>query len=140
MKQLKTHKMNTLNIKATALTPAVNCTPSTGVIEISGRSLGVNPTEFWSEIQTWLLQYLDSPMEQTTINLEFEYLNTLSVKQLFTFLKISQFLQLKGHKVQINWIYEKYDEDILELGYDIQNLLTVPMQFKTQLTSFYGAA
>ncbi len=132
--------MNTLSIKATGLTPAVNCNPSTGVIEISGRSLGVNPTEFWSEVQTWLLQYLDSPMDQTTINLEFEYLNTLSVKQLFTFLKISQFLQLKGHKVQINWIYEKFDEDILELGYDIQNLLTVPMHFKTHLTSFYGAA
>ena len=60
--------MNTLNIKSTALTPAVNCNPSTGVIDISGRCLGVNPTEFWSEIQTWLLQYLDSPVEQTIIN------------------------------------------------------------------------
>jgi len=140
IKQINTQTMNTLNIKSTALTPAVNCNPSTGVIEITGRCLGVNPTEFWSEIQIWLLQYLDSPVEQTIINLELEYLNTLSVKQLFTFLKISQFLQLKGHKVQINWIYDKYDEDILELGYDIQNLLTVPMQFKTQLTSFYGAA
>ncbi len=121
--------METIIKTATASSPYLEMNGSKGQITISGRAIDYNPTEFWSDVFSWTTDYLENPLEKTTINLNFEYLNTLNTKKLFVFLKLLEFMGSKKTDIQINWLFEDDDEDMHELGEDINSLLRLEMHF-----------
>jgi len=43
------------------------------------------------------------------------------------------------HEFDINWKYENGDEDMRELGEDIQAIINLPVQIQSNLVSFTGA-
>ena len=121
--------METIIKTATASTPYLKMNGAAGQITISGRAIDYNPTAFWSDVFSWTTDYLENPLEKTTIILNFEYLNTLNTKKLFVFLKLLEFTGSKKSDIQINWLFEDDDEDMHELGEDINSLLRLEMHF-----------
>ncbi|MFO0494939.1 MAG: DUF1987 domain-containing protein [Flavobacteriia bacterium] len=121
--------METLIKTATASSPYLEMNSHKGQITITGRAIDYNPNEFWSTVFSWTTDYLENTNEKTTINLNFEYLNTLNTKKLFVFLKLMEFMGSKKTDIQINWFYEDDDEDMHELGKDINSLLRLEMNF-----------
>ena len=72
--------MNSINIDPTVKTPKVNFDAGTGILEIEGRSIPENSTEFYKPIFEWLDNYITSPNSKTVFNFKLEYFNTSSSK------------------------------------------------------------
>lgn len=121
--------METIIKNATASSPYLEMNGTKGQITIIGRAIDYKANEFWSDILSWTTDYLENPLEKTAISLNFEYLNTLNTKKLLVFLKLLEYMGSKKTDIQIDWISEVDDEEMYELGEDINSLLFTEMNF-----------
>ena len=108
--------------------PNIILDPS-GVIEFQGRSLPENAKEIFTPVFEWMNKYCENPTETTEINFKLEYFNTTSSKMIFEVLKIAESLIKDGHKVNLNWYYEKEDPDLKDEGLLISSNLDVKLNF-----------
>jgi hypothetical protein len=99
-----------------------------GYIRLSGRSIPQNARQLYKICFDWIDQYIQSPARTTKVDLFFEYIDTSSIRCVVDILtKISQIpVENSYKKVEINWYYEKDDEDSYDLGVYIQAHLKVP--------------
>lgn len=120
--------MELLNIEGTPKTPTVILNPSTGVIEIKGRSIPENSIEFYRPVVEWLDEYIKDPRPNTVVNVQLEYFNTSSSKCILDVFKKLEVLKKNQKDVIINWYYEEDDEDMLEAGEDYESIIKVPFK------------
>jgi hypothetical protein len=120
--------MELINIEGTPKTPTVSMNPSTGVIEIKGRSIPENSIEFYKPIVDWLEEYYAGPAVKTVVNVQLEYFNTSSSKCILDVFKKLENLKKNQKDVIINWFYEEDDEDMLEAGEDYESIIKVPFK------------
>jgi len=114
----------TLIIEATKRTPWVILEP--GRIFIMGRSIPENPGEFFRPVQDWLTQYASEYKDESKIILGFEYINTSSIKWVFTILRGLSEMEGLENKANVTWYYEQGDDDLSELGFIIRSLVDCP--------------
>lgn len=122
-------EMDILNIPESPDTPAVNLDPTTGIIEMSGKSLPENIKEFYGPIINWLTAYSASPQPQTLLRMRMDYFNTASSKMIMEILEVLDRMHLNGHNVKVEWRYSVDDEDMLESGEDYAALLNIKFDF-----------
>jgi len=121
--------MNKLEIKGTPKTPSIVLDPTTGKLEIKGRSIPENAIDFFKTIVDWLDEYSQENVEHTEANIQLEYFNTSSSKCILDiFKKLESINKQEGKSVVINWYYEQDDEDMLEAGEDYQSILKIPFK------------
>ena len=105
-------------------TPWINMEP--GRIFIMGRSIPENPGEFYRPVYKWISEYSGSHIEESNIDLGFEYINTSSTKWIFNILKELSEMENVTEKVKVTWYYEQGDEDMCELGLILHSLIECP--------------
>jgi hypothetical protein len=115
-------------ISATKRSPEIGLFPE-GKIEIKGRSMIEDMTEFNKQIEDWIDKYICNPADLTRIDFYLEYLNTNNIRFYIALLKKIETIVLKNKKVVINWYFEEGDEDILEKGQDISSSLNSRLNF-----------
>ncbi|MDK2978449.1 MAG: hypothetical protein PWP52_1163 [Bacteroidales bacterium] len=120
--------MKELVIEKTVKTPYVNFDPNTGILKITGRSIPENPEEFYNKLFDWIEKYFKNPQQETTIEIQLEYINSGSSKFILEFFQLIQDFHLQDKKCQINWYYEEDDEAVFELGKHYQSLINVPFE------------
>lgn len=114
-----------IKIDATRNTPAVLL--DKGHILIDGRSIPEDSQKFYKPIHDWIKEYTDKEFSPTTIDLNFEYINTSSTQWVFAVLKeFGTNPELEG-KVKINWFFEEGDDDMEELGNILQSMVPHPI-------------
>ncbi|MNJ85589.1 hypothetical protein D3C87_30640 [compost metagenome] len=122
--------MDTLLIQATAQTPLVDLNPSTGIMEIKGRSIPDDPESFWGVVLTWFDAYMANPNEETLVKIDLEYFNITSSKRiLFLLYKLNELVD-SGKKAKVEWYYRQSDEDMYEVGQDYAFMVHVPFDFR----------
>lgn len=124
--------MNALVIQATKNTPHIHLDPASGVLELRGRSTPEHPTEYYSQINRWIDNYLQQPNNKTVVRLFFEYFNTSSSKCLLELMKRLSVLQQAGKDVSFQWIHETEDDDMREAGADFRDLIKAPFEIIPQ--------
>jgi hypothetical protein len=97
-----------------------------GRIFIMGRSIPDNPNEFYKPVQEWVSKYSRNHMEKSRIELGFEYINTSSIKWIFTILKELSEMKEIANNANVIWYYERGDEDMCELGFILRSLVECP--------------
>jgi hypothetical protein len=100
-----------------------------GYIRLSGRSIPQNARQLYKICFDWVEQYVQAPARDTKVDLYFEYIDTSSIRCVVDILtKLSRIPENGNgrHQVEINWYYEKDDEDSFDLGAYIQAHLKVP--------------
>jgi hypothetical protein len=102
-------------IRATKRSPEIRLSPE-GIIEIKGRSMIEDLTEFSKQIEIWIDKYISNPADLTRIDFYLEYLNTNNIIFYISLLKKIENVKLKNKKMIINWYYEEGDDDIFEKG------------------------
>lgn len=120
--------MENFFLNATPKTPRINFDINQGVFEISGRSIPENSIEFYRPLLSWLDDYIQEPHESTRLKIILEYFNTSSSKCLVEIFRRLEVLHKKGQELQIDWYYEKEDEDILESGQDFKDIMKLPIE------------
>jgi len=94
-----------------------------GRIFIMGRSIPENPNEFYKPVREWTIKYAADFSEKSKIELGFEYINTSSIKWIFTILKELSEMKELAKNASVTWYYERGDEDMCELGFILRSLV-----------------
>jgi hypothetical protein len=116
-----------MEIKGTTNTPYIKFDPKLGLLEIKGRSVPENATQFYMFLFENLAQYAVKPVSPTQVNIHLEYYNTTSSFCVIRVLKQLKEIESKGCQVNVNWYYDKDDLDVKEAGEDFQDV--VGLQF-----------
>ncbi len=117
--------MENVYIEGNDKIPTVILDKDKGLIQIEGRSLIEDSEKFYMPIVEWIIEYIKDPKPDTVVNFKLEYFNTSCSKWLITITKQLRKLYEKAPNTTINWYYE--DEDVLEYGEVIRELVDVPM-------------
>ncbi len=97
-----------------------------GRIFIMGRSIPENPADFYRPVLDWISGYVENCADRSKIEFGFEYINTSSIKWIFTILrKLSEIREI-GNNTSVTWYYEHGDEDMCELGFILRSLVDCP--------------
>jgi hypothetical protein len=108
----------------TKRTPRIVLEP--GRIFIVGRSIPVNPGEFYRPVYDWISQYMHVNGHKTMIELGFEYINTSSTKWIYNIIKEIAGIENHSENARIIWYYDQGDEDMCELGFILKSLVECP--------------
>ena len=120
--------MERLHFTGTRHTPDVVL--ETGKIIFTGRSVPADPELFFKPIYNWVEAYVNQGLVDTTIEFDFEYINTASTKWVFNFLKLLGKGKSAREKLKVTWCFEQGDDDMNDLGLIFQSL--VPSDFTFQ--------
>lgn len=122
--------MDNINIEPTAKTPKVMFDASQGVMEIEGRSIPENSTEFYKPIYDWLENYIKAPNANSVFKFKLEYFNTSSSKCILDIFRKLEKIHQNGNKITVTWFFEQDDEDMQEAGEDYQRIVNVPIKLE----------
>jgi hypothetical protein len=116
--------LNNINIEPTKKTPWIVLEP--GKVIITGRSIPENPSDFYRPVHEWVSNYAGVSSNMTNIKLGFEFINTTSIKCIYTILKELARIPNMPLRAKITWYYEQGDEDLCDLGFILRALVDCP--------------
>lgn len=119
--------MEDLIIQPTKKSLGVNCSP--GKISFQGCSITNDPKVFFKPVIEWVQEYLKEPHEITELSLNFEYIDTASVKYVYQILQEMTDYKSENHRILVKWYYDIEDPEILELGEIINSKLDIEFEF-----------
>ncbi len=119
-----------LVLPATTNLPFVDFDSQTGVFIIKGRSFSENALPFYEQINAWVEAYLSTKPTSTYLTIAFQYLNTSSGVQIYSFLKTLHQSKVEGNSLTVIWGYEDDDDDLQQVGADFSSALGLPFEFK----------
>lgn len=117
--------MDILTLKGTEDTPQVILDKGNGIMEISGRSLPEDSTEFYRPVLDWIEAYASDPNPTTNFVFKLEYFNTASSKALLDVMYALEDIQ----GVRVEWHFHEDDEDMEEAGQEFSELVEIPFEF-----------
>ncbi|HAI76336.1 MAG TPA: nuclear pore complex subunit [Microscillaceae bacterium] len=120
--------LDNIRIKATAKTPEVSFNYDKGELEIIGRSIPENSYQFYEQLLSWLDTYATAPKDKTTVVFKLEYFNTSSSMYILSILKKIEKIYNAGYATQVKWFYESEDEDMLQTGEDLRQVVKMPVE------------
>ncbi len=121
--------MENLYIVNTESTPLVDFNSETGILTLEGKSVPTEAEVFYKPVIDWLEQYIEHPNSITKINLKLEYFNIASSKRiLFILYKLNDLIE-KELQVNVDWLYHKEEDDMLEVGQDFESMVKIPFDF-----------
>lgn len=102
-----------------------------GLISISGRSIPEDPNKEYKPVIEWVKDYVKKPAIYTEVRIMIEYSDTSSTKNIFDILKILAYCRNTNHKIEMvfNWVYERGDAEIIELGEFMESKLNVMFNY-----------
>jgi hypothetical protein len=121
--------MEELILEATEKFPEIQLRD--GFISIAGRSIPEDPKKAYKPILQWAKDYVKNPAPHTEVRIKIEYSDTGSTKCIFDVLKVLAICRNTNHKIEMvfNWIYEKGDGEIVELGEFMESKLNVMFNY-----------
>jgi ABC-type uncharacterized transport system YnjBCD substrate-binding protein len=121
--------MKKIEVEATPKTPYLMLDPANKTIVINGRSIPENSVQFYTPVLEALDKWIaEKTKDKVNVSVRLEYFNTSSSKCVLDIFKKLAELHKNGALVDVTWIYEKDDEDMMEAGQDYQTI--VGIQFK----------
>lgn len=111
-----------LFIESTRVSPFISYSPNQSVLSLRGRSSPENPIEFYKPVFAFLENLKSSGVDTLTVNVCLEYFNTSSTKVLFNIFRVIDKLNSSNNiNATINWYYEEWDDDMMEIGEDFSH-------------------
>jgi hypothetical protein len=117
--------MDILNLEGTEDTPRIVLDKKDGIMEISGRSLPEDSTEFYKPVLDWIERYAASPNPSTVFVFKLEYFNTASSKLILDVLYALEDIS----NIRVQWYFHEDDEDMEEAGQEFSELVEIPFEF-----------
>ncbi len=111
----------TFTINAQEDTPFVSLEKKEGhnQIVIKGLSMPENVLEFYAPLNEKIFSFFDGSFENIELDINLEYMNSMSNKQL---LKLLKNMAEKDHQLKVIWRYNQQDDLIKHKGAEIQSI------------------
>lgn len=129
--------MDSLIIEATEDSPKILFDTTSNRFTISGESRPENAGKFYTPVINWIISYGerlawkknemkdDSPL---VFVFKLDYFNSTSAKYIMDILLVLKKFEDDGYKVNVEWHYDKRDDDMLDAGNEFSD--TVEMKFE----------
>jgi hypothetical protein len=129
--------MEKLIIEPTGNSPRIILDPENKKFEFSGESRPENVRKFYLPILEWLEAYTkdqeESKDEERVPGLQclfnFEYFNSTSAKYILDIFKSLNSISALGIELDIKWLYEEDDEDMLEVGQEMSRMSKLSFEY-----------
>lgn len=95
-----------LNKDNNSFAPDLNLDATTGICELYGESYLEAPLPFYTKINNWLKEYIETVRGPITFNFKFLYFNTSSSRCILDILMLLKDYEESGGKVSVNWYYD----------------------------------
>jgi len=115
-------KMKSIVIEKTYSTPEVNFDFDKGLLSLRGRSIPEDSIGFDEPLLNSITEYSKNPVKITIVNIQLEYFNTNSARSIYDLLNRLDKIN-NTHNLVINWYYDSEDDDMREVGEDLQKML-----------------
>ena len=122
--------MEPLVFAGSKMTPHIVFDKTQDKFSINGTSRPENPPEFYKPVFDWIKNYLNSPNDKTIIDVQFDYFNTSTSKILLDLFELFEKASLNGIDIHVNWFYKNDDEEMMEAGEELLNLVNLPYSVK----------
>lgn len=123
--------MNKLYHKQTKNTPFIHLDAQNRIFEISGVSFSEDIAEVYKPVLEWVDTNIPKLEGELLCKFHFDVLNSFSHKKIFNLLiKLNNYAQT-GKKISIEWAHDEDDEDIMEMGEDLDELIDLPFTIKS---------
>ncbi|MCD4792190.1 MAG: DUF1987 domain-containing protein [Bacteroidales bacterium] len=120
--------MESIYIQKTKKTPLINLNIKDSIFQIKGPSFSENIVEVLNPIIDWIENCIPNLENELICELYFTVLNSASHKKIFQILiKLNAFLD-NGKVIKVKWYYDEDDEDIMEMGEDLVELINIPFE------------
>jgi hypothetical protein len=123
--------VESLRIDATEDTPQIDFDTNTGIFKVSGRALPEDAHEFFKPIEDWVKQYVESPLESTTVELRIDYFNSAATRYIFNLLMCFEDIVDAGGDAKVIWFYKENDDMIESKGEELSSILELPFEMKS---------
>jgi hypothetical protein len=131
--------MEKLIIEPTANSPRIVLDPEAMNFEFSGESRPENVRKFYLPILEWLEAYIAEQTElgdgertsELVCQFNFEYFNSTSAKYILDIFKSLNTINALGINLEIKWLYEQDDEDMLEVGQEMSRMSKLSFDYVT---------
>jgi len=128
--------MDSLIIEATEDSPKILFDTVSNRFVISGESRPENAGKFYTPVINWIIKFeeiLNSRKQTNDSSVLFfvyklDYFNSTSAKYIMDVLLILKRFVDQGHQINIEWHYDKRDDDMLDAGNEFSD--TVDMKFE----------
>ena len=110
-------------IPATPKTPLIRFDAESSKLEIVGRSIPEDAEELYQPVFQLLRIMIRKPHGSLKVVLQFEYFNTHSSRILVEFLHVLESMMNAGHLVKVFWVCEESDEETIDFGEDLKQLV-----------------
>lgn len=120
--------MENLKIEGTMTLPTVDLRTD-GVLSITGRSIPEHPEKFYSPVDKWIGDFLETTPSSVNLLVHLDYLNTHSTECVLLLMKKLEVYSNQGN-VSITWLFDEDDEDMETLGEDLDSLVRIPFEIK----------
>ena len=114
--------MKSIVIEKTYSTPEVNFDFDKGLLSLRGRSIPEDSIGFYEPLLNSITEYSKNPLKNTIVNIQLEYFNTNSARSIYDLLNRLDKIN-NTHNLVINWYYDSDDDDMREVGEDLQKML-----------------
>jgi hypothetical protein len=118
--------MKRIHINQANDSPTVLINGEVGLIRITGRAIAHNPEQEYKELEKVIMEYCLDPCKISSINIQLTGISTNASKWLFHILKEIEKITHPKKQFVINWFYEEYDDFMLEVGEDYQDIIDLP--------------
>jgi ERCC4-type nuclease len=115
-----------INIEATIDTPKVVLDIEKSAFLIEGASYPEDAYDVYDSILDWLRSNEASYNGELICHFKFNVLSSASRKLVYEILLELEKAQEANKNILINWHYEKFDEDMKEVGEDFSELVNLP--------------
>ena len=129
--------MDSLIIEATEDSPKIMFDTASNRFIISGESRPENAGKFYTPVINWIVKYeetlysLKQQLKDDAVIFIFklDYFNSTSAKYIMdVLLIIKKFVDL-GYKINIEWHYDKRDDDMLDAGNEFSDTVDLKFNF-----------
>jgi len=131
--------MESLIIKETTSTPKIIFDPGCNIFEIKGCSRPEDVRSFYLPLITWIEKFRDTALtveiekhanDPVVFIFQLDYFNSSSAKFILDILLLINQMHKKGLNLKIEWVHLKNDDDMLEVGKELSEVVDFPFEYK----------
>ncbi len=120
--------MENIYVEKTKKTPLIHINLIENKFLIKGPSFSENIVDIYNPIIEWIDEQIPNLDKELICELYFTVLNSASHKKIFQILiRLNSFLDT-GKRIKVQWFYDEDDEDIMEMGEDLTELINIPFE------------
>lgn len=116
-------ELKSIFIEHTATTPQIDLNHLTGELILSGRSIPENAAKLYTDVLSWVTDYIKQPRHTTNLRLNLEYFNTSSSLWLSKIVKSLCSINDTGNTLFIHLYFSDEDFESMEVD-DIKDALS----------------